>query len=82
MKYKFGDRLEIQWVDIETRCSWTDIKDAINHSPKLYFDIGYYLNEDKESFRIYNSIDGDKEDVSYTVFPKGCIKKIIKLGDK
>jgi len=79
MKLKFGDRVEIQWFDIESTSAWTNIERAKKLKPKIYIDIGYYLNEDDRFLRVYNSIDGDKSQVGFTIFPKGTIQKIIKL---
>ena len=54
MALKFGDRVEIQWFDIEAISAWTDIEKAKKLKPKSYVDIGYYLNEDDSFLRLYN----------------------------
>ena len=90
MKLKQFDLIEIEWIDsVENTCGWTDLKTFdfnrhYSHLPQK--TVGYFIKETKDAISTSKCRSGYIDDNGcdfnglWTI-PKGCIKKIRKIGN-
>lgn len=75
------DKVKVNWIDIIQSSGWTDLEAIIEKQPAVVASLGFFFLEDNERVIIIDCMsefDGNNQG-SFTVFPKGCIKSIIKL---
>jgi hypothetical protein len=75
---KFLEKIKVNWIDIVQGSGWTPFDDIRKKSPAIVASLGFFFYEDDEKFIIVDCVS-DVEEASWTVFPKGCIKSIVKL---
>jgi hypothetical protein len=59
-EFQRADLLVIYWHDITSVDSWLKITDAENYKPISVVSCGWFLNQDKDSIRLTNTICNDE----------------------
>lgn len=79
-KYKFNQKLEVQWIDMVEDPAWTGANGMEKRPDADCMTLGYYYGHSKEFLFISHTISGKER--SKTSIPLGVIKKIRIQKDK
>ena len=69
----------IYWKDHTADASWVDLTEARKQKPVICQTIGWLIDEDKESYRVADSITSDNGFGGINVILKSCVTDIWEL---
>lgn len=72
----------VEWIDSQYyNTGWTNKSDLHDSEFHRIYTIGWVVDESEEQLRLTMSTDGIDKMLNMFVIPKGCIVKLIDLGE-
>lgn len=72
--------VEITWRDAIGSDGWIDVEEIVNTEPTLHTQVGYLIQETKDSYKLCASFNEDFSNMgAYVVIPKTMVETIRQI---